>query len=529
MFLLFGLSACTITIIEPSQPSSSNESQVSENVSIETSEGSSEQTSQPSESGSQSQSDTESTVESQESTQPGSQESQGGQSEESTTPQQSEESVPAQSEESQEPESVTPQSEESQEDESITPTGDPDFVTEGNEFQLVTNLDTQLHVGYRYVIASAKDGEADFMSNAENQNNRRATPATISNSKVTLTEDMMNLVLEDDGDGDYKFRAVNYKETNTYYFSASAKDNKLLMSTSPTYGSFQMELESDGSINIYSVEETTTVEKGFLRYNYNGGSSLFSLYAETSDLPKVYLFRGSETAEYNPGELEGIELSGTMSKTDYKVGDDWSTAGLTVTATYSLAGEKDVTSQVEWTFTPAKPDSTSITSVQVVATFKDQTDSESFNVTVTETSSSAVTLEVSMQDYLTENGCTLSVGSDVTNYKTLTLDSVVTMSTTGGGNCGSFWNNPAEWRIYQAQTGDITISLATGYEIESITFTYGKSNGGVIKDGTTQISSGSKYSPSSSVSSKTFTIGNTGTAGNGQVKITAVSIVYIAQ
>ena len=140
------------------------------------------------------------------------------------------------------------------------------------------------------------------------------------------------------------------------------------------------------------------------------------------------------------------------------------------------------------------------------------------------------TLSMTMSDYVSANNCTVSSGSDVTTYPILQLNKSVRMYTTGTGNCGSFWvtsssNDAKQWRLYQKQSGDVTILVANGCQLKSVTFTYATSNGGTLLDASgTEVKSGSKQTVSGT--SVTYTVGNTGDADNGQVRITAVEVVY---
>ena len=140
-------------------------------------------------------------------------------------------------------------------------------------------------------------------------------------------------------------------------------------------------------------------------------------------------------------------------------------------------------------------------------------------------SSSTLVLSMTMQDYATVNNCTISAGNDVTCYPTLTLNSHVTMSTSGAANCGSFWGTTdTQWRLYQNKNGDVTISVSAGHTLKAVQFTYSVTNTGTLKDGSTVIASGTKVNLSGT--SKTFTVGNTTSATNGQVRITAVQVEY---
>lgn len=136
-----------------------------------------------------------------------------------------------------------------------------------------------------------------------------------------------------------------------------------------------------------------------------------------------------------------------------------------------------------------------------------------------------ITLSVVIKDYVTKNNCKISAGNNVTKYKTLTLDDVITLIAGGTGqNEGSFWNNGTEWRLYQSGSGKVTVSAATGYTINSVKFTYAASNGGTLKNGSNNVSTGALQTVNNT--SATYNVGNTGSKTNGQVKITAVEIVY---
>ena len=135
-----------------------------------------------------------------------------------------------------------------------------------------------------------------------------------------------------------------------------------------------------------------------------------------------------------------------------------------------------------------------------------------------------VVAESSMSDIAEANSWTTASGNGTQPcYTSFNLDANITISTTGSANCGSYWGS--DWRLYQAQSGNVIITAVTGCTLKSVTFTYTVKNTGTLKDGSTTISSGSAVSLSGT--SKTFTVGNTGSATNGQVKITEISVTYI--
>ena len=112
-----------------------------------------------------------------------------------------------------------------------------------------------------------------------------------------------------------------------------------------------------------------------------------------------------------------------------------------------------------------------------------------------------------------------------TKYATATV-APVTFTANGGGNTGKYYSNGQDWRFYQNESASITISVAEGYTLVSVKPTYTVSNGGVLKNGDATIASGTTVSVSGT--SVTFTVGNSGSATNGQVRFTNIDVVYVS-
>lgn len=149
----------------------------------------------------------------------------------------------------------------------------------------------------------------------------------------------------------------------------------------------------------------------------------------------------------------------------------------------------------------------------------------------------ATTVTKTMNTIVTDNSYTVSSGNTIGDIVTsFALDNHITISTSGTANCGTFWGTTTkDWRLYQNRTGDVTVTAASGYELESITFTYvNKSTGGVLNTSGCNSNIGSTYQKASgtaisiSGSSYTLYVGNTGKATNGQVRITQISVTYSA-
>lgn len=140
-------------------------------------------------------------------------------------------------------------------------------------------------------------------------------------------------------------------------------------------------------------------------------------------------------------------------------------------------------------------------------------------------SAATQTVETTMEELVNSNGYSLSTNDNVTPYTTVPLDSYITMSTSGSGQCGSFWkaSNVVTWRLYQTNGGDITFRASSGATITSVTITYLSTNNGALYDGSSSVVSNETQTVGST--SVTYTVSSpSGT--NGQVRIKAVKVEY---
>ena len=131
--------------------------------------------------------------------------------------------------------------------------------------------------------------------------------------------------------------------------------------------------------------------------------------------------------------------------------------------------------------------------------------------------SESTTATVVIADYAAANGWVNS-----TKYESLNIDTNITVTVTGGSNTGKYYDNGNNWRIYQNENPTVTIT-ANG-TIVSVKVTYTINNTGVLVLNGTNIESDEVVPVNAS--SITFTVGNTGDATNGQVRITAIEVVY---
>lgn len=212
--------------------------------------------------------------------------------------------------------------------------------------------------------------------------------------------------------------------------------------------------------------------------------------------------------------LESIAVSG--AKTEYTVGDEF--VEPTVTATYSDGSTEDVTASAEFT----GYDMLAADTYTVTVSYSGKTTTYSITVSAAQgggEEQSSITVSKTIADIATANGWVNS-----TQYKTINLNEVIKATVTGGGNTGKYYNSGTNWRIYQNENPSLTISASQGYTIESVKITYTVDNKGILTYNSSNVTSGTTVDVNAS--SITFGVGNTGTATNGQVRVTAIEVVY---
>lgn len=131
------------------------------------------------------------------------------------------------------------------------------------------------------------------------------------------------------------------------------------------------------------------------------------------------------------------------------------------------------------------------------------------------------------EDLITKKISEISgVSQDGTKVSSMNFDDVVTLKASESGNNGKVYSSGAEWRFYQSDNGTLTVTAKEGYTLEKIKVTYTTSKTGILMIGDAQLASDSIADVSGN--SVVLAVGNTGTATNGQVKITAISLKYKA-
>ena len=127
-------------------------------------------------------------------------------------------------------------------------------------------------------------------------------------------------------------------------------------------------------------------------------------------------------------------------------------------------------------------------------------------------------LAFTIADIATENSW-----SDTGKYTSFTKDGVTFTVSGTDANTGKYYVNGYNWRLYQTGSAKLVID-AGSKTIASVKVTYTNSNNGVLTYNGSNVSTGTVITVNAS--SVTLNVGNTGTATNGQARITAIEITF---
>ena len=140
------------------------------------------------------------------------------------------------------------------------------------------------------------------------------------------------------------------------------------------------------------------------------------------------------------------------------------------------------------------------------------------NITTEFGKNSGTTVSVNIADYASAHSW-----KDATQYTTVSIDSNITATASGGANTGKYYTSGTNWRFYQSGGGGtLTINASNSKKITAITITYTSSNSGIFKYGTdSTVTSGSEIE-FDNVSSVAFSVTSSGTSG--QCRVTEISV-----
>lgn len=273
--------------------------------------------------------------------------------------------------------------------------------------------------------------------------------------------------------------------------------------------------------------ETNTIVSG----SYYDVVGIPCLYNSTNEI--VVVSTADVTAASITWQLSSIAVK-TEPKTAYTEGEFFDPAGLVLSTTEEDTTDPNITRIGEdvaygvstassFSFNPDLTTALSTTNTSVTITYSGKSTTQT--ITVSEEgggSGSGTKVTKTLAEIAEANNWTTSSGNNVTCYNTVTLDSNVTMSVNENGNNGSYWTDG--WRVYHSYNAVVSITVPSGKNLESVKFTFTAGNSGKLSYGNTQLTSDTAVEVSGTTAS--FTVGNTNTKTNGQIKITAVEVVY---
>lgn len=344
------------------------------------------------------------------------------------------------------------------------PTPDDGDDEEGVTYELVTST-SKLEAGAKYIVGNSASTSSIFMSTALNTNNRKVTSAiTITDNKVTITEDV--LILELGGEtGAWTFKTTNYTGTQGFLTSAASGDNNhcKVVATAEGCSYFTVAFDNQEA----TITSTGRNERNILRYN--SSNSLFACYS--SGQSPVYLYKlttssgGDEGGTEEPA-LSSIEISGDLTDKTYEEGEELDFAGLTVTAKYDDNSEEDVTNDVEWSYEPLTAGQPSVT---VTATYEELEVSKTINdLIVTEHVVTPGEYDITLNNVFFGTAASANITGPVTGKQN---DITITINGTGSSKPRT---DATYTRFYTSST--MAISVPSGYVIKSIAITKNESD-----------------------------------------------------
>lgn len=289
------------------------------------------------------------------------------------------------------------------------------------------------------------------------------------------------------------------------------------------FSSLTYDIESGAkTLNIYSGKDLGNA--GFVgAEDLNAGDEVVVLGDLQNYKGKYQVDKNNYLISIN-GETQiyrGLAVSG--QKTAFTVGDAFEFGGKALQVWRGKA-DADVTASATF----SGYDMSTEGKQTVTVTVGEETVTYEINVRAAGAPAEPTTVTKTMDSIVTENKYTISSGSDIgTKQNPLKIDDVIELSSTGGGNTGSFWGTSPDidWRCYETTNSVVKISAKEGYVIEKFTLTFKTGNNGTLDGG--NIKSGTAYNVNAQ--SVSYKIGHSSGKKNGQIRVTAISVTYKQQ
>lgn len=313
----------------------------------------------------------------------------------------------------------------------------------------------------------------------------------------------------------------------------------------------EVEIEAITVADFVAKEDSPTVYELsgvvtsiYQAYNSYYGNISFNLKDATGE---VLIFRMGCEGIQDPNEISvGDEITVQGTKTTYNNSPQMAAGGVCIS--FKNACDAPVIECTDNVVTITAEEGATIyyTTDETDPTTASTVYGEAFEITETTTVKAIAVVEGKPQSAVASKSCVYASGEaelititktiaaiadangwkDATKYTSLSLDNVITVTATGGTNTGKYYTSGKDWRIYQSENPSLTISASNGHAIKSIKVTYTTSKSGILTYNGSNLSSGTVVTLNAA--SAVFGVGNTGTATNGQVRVTAIEVVYQA-
>lgn len=305
--------------------------------------------------------------------------------------------------------------------------------------------------------------------------------------------------------GSPKTFTVNSGTSN--YFKISSDNNYTISEIETTISENKYKINTVSSGATLSTSGTTQIVKSdnltsiqcFATSSYQIRATKITVKALTGYSTKIIT-------------LNEVSISGSPTKTEYTVGEEFDPSGLTVTGTYSDGNRKDISTGIIWTSNP-NPLTEGTTSVTVTAKVG-SIPSAAYEVTGLTVTAGVTTFELSgtftlanSQLSLTHNGIT-----------------VVQKKVSGSTAVNSSYNTPSTLRVYKGHA--LTFSGKTIKKIEITVHNTNYGNSLTADSGTLTPTNTSGGTIVWKGNASSVTITNVASASNVQIQPSSIRITY---
>lgn len=384
--------------------------------------------------------------------------------------------------------------------------------------------DTSDYSGIYAILTKRSSGNYYYMTNdLGSASTKRFTAEEAGN---TLPEAVVEI-------GSSKLWEVS--KSGDYYVVRSVGSDKYITWTSgnsATLGDegilFTITQNDDG---LYNLMYKASDSDRYLSLNNTSGNNYFALY-KSGQAMNLALIPVVQSEEPDPTPVELVMSDITCSnQTENSLTFTWTAVeGATAYQVYFDGKDKGQTTDLTYTASDLIAGTSYTIAVKAVGDEVNYTTSTSAKTCTASTTSASQGGEDPVQSITVSK--TIAEIADANSwsnseqYKTINLDDVITATVEGGGNTGKYYTSGNNWRLYQSEDPSLTISAKENYKILSVKITYTVDKTGVLTYNSLNVASGTVVDVNAD--SISFGVGNTGTVTNGQVRVTAIEVVYQA-